>query len=136
MAGTADIKGEYIGQSAPRVRDLFAKARANAPAVLFIDEFETLAGKRDSSQTDSFGKDIVTQMLAEMDGARVSDRPVFVLAATNFPELIDAAMLDRFRQIEIGLPDEAARTEILKGAIRTRAVDPALDIDEISSFAG
>jgi SpoVK/Ycf46/Vps4 family AAA+-type ATPase len=134
MAGTADVKGEYIGQSAPRVRDLFAKARAKAPAVLFIDEFETLAGKRDSSQTDSFGKDIVTQMLAEMDGARVSDRPVFVLAATNFPELIDVAMLDRFRQIEIGLPDESARCEILKGAIRSRSVDPTLDIDEISAL--
>jgi SpoVK/Ycf46/Vps4 family AAA+-type ATPase len=132
-AATADLKAQYVGQSAHLVRQLFAKARASAPCVLFIDEIETVAAKRGSPNADAFTQDIVTEMLAQMDGARTNDRPIIVLAATNLPEQIDAAILNRFTsRIEIALPDEAARKELLIRLIRERPTDPALDVDEIA----
>jgi len=136
LAGTADLKAGYIGQSAGLVRSLFAKARAAAPAVLFIDEIESVVPKRDNAGTDSFSKDIVTEMNEQINGAQNYDRPVFLLAATNFKDQIDDAILNRFTTtIEVPLPDLNARAEIFKGLIRNlKAVDPALNIDEIAAL--
>jgi SpoVK/Ycf46/Vps4 family AAA+-type ATPase len=135
MASTADLKAGYIGQSAHLVRDVFEKARAASPAVLFIDEIETVAAKRGSKLSDSFTQEIVTEMLAQMDGARKNDRSVFVLGATNLPEEIDSAILSRFTsKIEIPPPDESGRREMLKRLLRERSIDPALDIEEISAL--
>ncbi|HEX4269617.1 MAG TPA: AAA family ATPase [Steroidobacteraceae bacterium] len=134
-AGTADLKAGYTGQSAHLVRDLFGRARASAPCVLFIDEIEAVTAKREGAGTDSFTQEIVTEMLQQMDGAAKSDRPVIVLAATNLPERMEKAILDRFTtQIEIPLPDEPARAEILKRLLAERPCDPALDVDEVCAF--
>lgn len=134
-AGTADLKGQYVGQSAHLVRDLFGRARASAPCVLFIDEIEAVAAKREGAGTDSFTQDIVTEMLAQMEGASKSDRPVILLAATNLPERIEPAILNRFTtQIEIPLPDEAARAEILKRLLAEKPCDPSLDVEETCAF--
>ena len=134
-ASTGDLKGQYTGQSGQMVRELFGRARASAPCVLFIDEIESVAAKRTSGDTDSFTKDIVTEMLAQMEGASKSDRPIIVLAATNLPETIDQAILDRFTsKIEIPLPDEAARAEILRRAMAAQPCDPALDVEETAAF--
>ena len=130
---TADLKAQYIGQSAHLVRDLFSRARAAAPCVLFLDEIESVAPKRGTG--DAFTADIVTQMLTEMEGASKAERPVIVLAATNLPEQIDDAIKRRFTfKIEIPLPDEAGRRELLKRFIAERPVDPTLDIEEVSAF--
>ncbi|HET6472704.1 MAG TPA: AAA family ATPase, partial [Pseudomonadales bacterium] len=134
-ASTADIKGQYQGQSPQLVAALFSKARASAPCVLFIDEIETVAGKRGGPKSDSYTQEIVTQMLQEMEGAAKSDRQVFVLAATNLPEEIDSAILSRFTsRIEIPLPDEAARREILKRTIADKPLEEGLDIDEVAAL--
>ncbi len=135
-ATTSDMKGQYVGQSAHLVRDLFAKARSMAPAILFIDEVETVAAKRESAASDQFTKDIVTELLAQMDGVKnYKDRPVFVLAATNLKEQIDSAILSRFTTtIEILLPDETGRCEMFKRLLAERVLDPALDINEISTL--
>ena len=134
-AGTADLKGQYIGQSAHLVRDLFARARASAPCVLFIDEIEAVTAKREGANTDAFTQDIVTEMLKQMEGAAKSDRPVIVLAATNLPERIESAILSRFTtQIEIPLPDEPARAEILKRLLAEKPCDPSLDVEETCAF--
>ena len=134
-AGTADLKGQYTGQSAHLVRDLFSRARASAPCVLFIDEIEAVAAKREGAGTDSFTQDIVTEMLAQMEGAAKSDRPVILLAATNLPERIEPAILNRFTTpIEIPLPDEAARAEILKRLLAEKPCHPSLDVEETCSF--
>ena len=134
-ASTGDLKGQYTGQSGQMVRELFGRARASAPCVLFIDEIESVTAKRSSADTDSFTKDIVTEMLAQMEGASKSDRPVIVLAATNLPETIEQAILDRFTsKIEIPLPDEPARAEILKRLLAERPCDPALDVEDLSAF--
>src|SRR6185437_8460665 len=115
------------------VRDLFGRARAASPCVLFIDEIESVAAKRGTG--DEFTKDIVTQMLAEMEGASNSERPVIVLAATNLPEQIDEAIKRRFTfKIEIPLPDEAGRRELLKRFLAERPLDPTLDIEEVTAF--
>ena len=130
---TADLKGQYVGQSAHLVRDLFSRARAAAPCVLFIDEIESVAAKRGTG--DAFSSDIVTQMLTEMEGAAKAERPVIVLAATNLPEQIDDAIKRRFTfKIEIPLPDEAGRRELLQRFIRERPLDPALDVEEVAAF--
>jgi SpoVK/Ycf46/Vps4 family AAA+-type ATPase len=137
MATTADMKAQYVGQSAHLVRAVFDKARAKAPAVLFIDEVETVAAKRGSPNADAFTQDVVTEMLAQMDGARKYDRPLIVLAATNLVEQIDTAILSRFTsKIEIPLPDAAGRREMLKHFISERAVDPALDVEAVSDELG
>ena len=74
-------------------------------------------------------------MLQQMEGAAKSDRPVIVLAATNLPERMEKAILDRFTtQIEIPLPDEPARAEILKRLLAERPCDPALDVEETCAF--
>jgi SpoVK/Ycf46/Vps4 family AAA+-type ATPase len=133
-AKLADLKAGYTGQSGQNVRAKFAEARAMAPTVLFIDELDGAAAKRGSEGEDKFTKEIVTQMLAEMEGASRSDRPVFVLGATNLPDTIDQAILDRFdTKIEIPPPDEAGRAEILKRVLREKPLEPGLDVDEIAA---
>lgn len=128
---TAEMKGQYIGQSGHMVREVFARARANAPCILFIDEIESLAASRSGGDADRFTKDIVTQMLQEMDGVQKSERHVFVLAATNIPDSIDSAILSRFRnKIEIPLPDVEGRREILRCMLKSRIAEPSFDIDE------
>jgi SpoVK/Ycf46/Vps4 family AAA+-type ATPase len=134
-ATTADLKGQYVGHSAHLVRDLFGRARNRAPCVLFIDEVEAVAAKRGSAQADTFTQEIVTEMLAQMEGAQKSDRPVIVLAATNMPEQIDPAILNRFTsKIEIARPDEAERRELLKRLLTERTLDSALDVEEVTAY--
>jgi SpoVK/Ycf46/Vps4 family AAA+-type ATPase len=132
-AKTADLKAQYLGQSAHLVRDLFNRARASAPCVLFIDEIDSVAVKRGTG--DQFTDEIVAEMLAQMEGAQKTDRPVIVLAATNHKERIDPAILRRFTfEFEIPLPDESARRELLKRFIAERPVDPGMDIEEVAAF--
>jgi len=134
MATTADLKAEYIGQSAHRVREVFGKARAAAPCVLFIDEIESVATKRGSAGADAFTQEIVTQMLQEMEGAKKADRDVFVLAATNRPEDIDDAILNRFgSRIEVPLPDETGRRELLIRLLREQPLDPGMNVEEVAA---
>jgi len=134
-ASTADMKAEYLGQSTHRVKDVFARARASAPCILFIDEIDSVAPKRGGEQADKLTNEIVNQMLQEMDGARQHTQEVFVLGATNLPEQIDPAILSRFTsRIEIPLPDLRARTEILSNLLGERRLEPGLDIEEIAGL--
>ena len=113
-ATTADLKGQYTGESGQRVKDVFERARSQAPCILFIDELDIVAPMR-GSESDAFTKEIVGQLLQELDGIKAQEGDVFVLAASNLPESIDAAVLSRFnRRVEIALPDAAARAAILQ----------------------
>lgn len=133
-ASTADLKAPYIGQSGQRVAEVFARARANAPCILFIDEIETVATDRNSSHADSFTNEIVTQMLQEMDGVQKNERPVFVLAATNIPEAIDSAVMSRLRtKLEIPLPDLACRQALLKQLLSSMPSETSFDLDVASA---
>jgi SpoVK/Ycf46/Vps4 family AAA+-type ATPase len=132
-ATTADLKAGYVGQSGQKVKELFDRARAQSPCILFIDEIETVARKRGSANADAFTGEIVTQMLAEMEGAAKSKRPVFVLAATNLPEEVDSAILSRFsNKIEIPLPDETGRREMLLRLFKERPLEEGFDVEAIA----
>lgn len=110
---SSELKAGWIGQSAAKVSELFEQARGMAPCLVFLDEIDAISPQRGSS--DSFSDDIVAQLLQELDGVKSSSAgKVFLLAATNHPEKIDAAVLSRLdRKIELGLPGQAAREAIL-----------------------
>lgn len=112
-----EILDAYWGATERRIRELFAGARRNAPAVLVFDEFDAIAPVRTSGPTNSshFMASIVAQILTEMDGFR-PDVPILVIGTTNRLELIDPAFLrpSRFQPIAIGLPDRDARLAIAK----------------------
>ena len=134
VANMADLKKGHTGASGQAVRAAFDQARAAAPTVLFIDELDGVAKQRGSENEDTFTRDIVTQLLTEMEGAAKSDRPVVVLGATNLPDTIDLAIRSRFdMKIEIPPPDEEGRREILKRVLREKPLEPGLDVDEIAA---
>jgi cell division protease FtsH len=126
----AEFVESLVGVGAARVRDLFSQVRAAAPAIVFIDEVDA-AGRRRGAGGAVGGTDereqTLNQLLVEMDGFSETDG-IVVLAATNRPDILDPALLrpGRFdRQIEIGRPDLAARTAILRlyAAARPTAAD-------------
>ena len=119
VAGPEIMKSGY-GQSEEKIRDLFAEAAKNAPAIIFIDEIDSVAPKRE--QSGEVERRIVSQLLTVMDGMMDTSR-VFVIGTTNRINSIDPALRrpGRFdREIEIGAPDAAGREEIIR--IHTRAM--------------
>ena len=120
-----------MGVGAARVRDLFAKAKEAAPAIIFIDELDAIGGSRRGafSGADDEREQTLDQILTEMDGFE-SNEAVIVLGATNRPEILDAALLrpGRFdRRVAVPMPDLAGRRKIL--AVHVRGVPLASDVD-------
>ena len=103
----SDLKAEFVGQSAPKVKELFEEARANEPTLIFLDELDTLFPKRDSTiDGDSYTKDITNEFLQQLDGVNTGTQKIYVLGATNRIESIDPAVRSRLGMaIEIGLPE-------------------------------
>ncbi len=135
----------FVGVGAARVRDLFEQARANAPAIIFIDELDAL-GKARGVFPVSGGHDereqTLNQLLVELDGFDPS-AGVVLLAATNRPEILDPALLraGRFdRQVLVDRPDKPGRAAILKVHARKIRLDPSTDLDQVAAitvgFAG
>ncbi len=123
-----EIMGKYYGESEERLRQIFDEAEKNAPSIIFIDEIDSIAPKREEV-TGEVEKRVVAQLLALMDGME-SRGKVVVIAATNRPNAIDQALRrpGRFdREIEIGIPDQKGRLEILQ--IHTRGMPLAEDVD-------
>ena len=124
-----ELFDKYVGESEKGVREIFAKARENAPAVVFFDEIDAIAAQRGSGGNSQVSERVVSQLLTELDGLEALEE-VVVIAATNRPELLDDALTRAGRieaQIPVGEPDEAARREIL--AIHTRDRPVASDVD-------
>ncbi|MCD6369901.1 MAG: CDC48 family AAA ATPase, partial [Thermoplasmata archaeon] len=123
-----EIMSKYYGQSEENLREIFKEAQENAPSIIFIDEIDSIAPKRDEV-TGEVERRVVAQLLALMDGLE-SRGKVVVIGATNRPNALDPALRrpGRFdREIEIGIPDRNARKEILE--IHTRGVPIAEDVD-------
>ena len=123
-----EIMSKFYGESEERLRRIFEEAQANAPAIIFIDEIDSIAPKREEV-VGEVEKRVVAQLLALMDGLKERGK-VIVIGATNRPEALDPALRrpGRFdREIEIPPPDKRARREIL--AVHTRNMPLADDVD-------
>ena len=128
----------FVGVGASRVRDLFENAKKEAPAIVFIDEIDAI-GKSRAANGQMGGNDereqTLNQLLAEMDGFNSDKSPVIVLAATNRPEVLDAALLrpGRFdRQVLVDKPDFQGRIDILKVHITDIKLAKDIDLKEVA----
>ena len=128
-----EIMGKHYGESEERIREIFTQAEENAPSIVFIDEIDSIAPKRDEVSGE-LEKRIVSQLLTLMDGMK-SRGNVVVIAATNRPDSIDPALRrpGRFdREIEIGIPDDEGRFDILSIHTRGMPIDEKVDLKQIS----
>lgn len=128
----------FVGVGASRVRDLFENAKKEAPAIVFIDEIDAI-GKSRAAGAMMGGNDereqTLNQLLAEMDGFGTEASPVIVLAATNRPEILDAALLrpGRFdRQVLVDKPDFKGRCDILKVHMKDVKISPEVKLEDIA----
>lgn len=128
-----EIIGKFYGESEERLRELFKQAEENAPSIVFIDEIDSIAPKREEV-TGEVEKRVVSQLLTLMDGMN-SRGKVVVIAATNRPDSIDPALRrpGRFdREIEIGIPDQAGRKEILDIHTRGMPLDGRVNLGQVA----
>ena len=126
--GGPEIMSKFYGESEERLREVFKEAEENAPSIIFIDEIDSIAPKREEV-TGDVEKRVVSQLLTLMDGIKSRGKLV-VIGATNRPNAIDPALRrpGRFdREIEIGIPDEQGRMDILQ--IHTRGMPLTEDVD-------
>ena len=135
----------FVGVGASRVRDLFRQAKEKAPCIIFIDEIDAVGRQRGAGigGGNDEREQTLNQLLTEMDGFASKDKPVIVLAATNQPEVLDAALLrpGRFdRQVLVDRPDLSGRKTILEIYAKKVKLAEGVDLDRIaqatSGFAG
>ncbi len=126
----------FVGVGASRVRDLFSKAKKNAPSIIFIDEIDAVAHKRDArGGAGREDEQTLNQILVEMDGFD-NDSGVIVIAATNRVDMLDKALLrpGRFdRHVNVTLPERKDRIEILKVHFKNKPIDDSVDLDSLAA---
>jgi len=132
----SDFMEMFVGVGASRVRDLFAEAKKNAPAIIFIDELDSIGRKRNmgSSGAQEEREQTLNQLLSEMDGFSANSG-VIVLGATNRPEILDPALLraGRFdRRVTVDLPSLKEREEILQTHARNKPLAPSVHLGDIA----
>jgi ATP-dependent metalloprotease len=124
----------YVGVGAKRVRELFNAAKAKSPAIVFIDELDAIGGKRNARDA-AYVKQTLNQLLTELDGFE-QNSGVIILAATNFPEMLDKALTrpGRFdRNVVVGLPDVRGRMAILKHHMKNVLAGPDVDLETLAA---
>ncbi len=125
-----ELLSKWVGESEKGVREVFRKAKQASPTVIFFDEIDAIASARSGNDTDSgVTKRVVNQLLTEMDGLEELE-DVAIIAATNRPDILDTGLMrpGRFdRHIEVGQPDEEARTSIFE--VHTKDMPLAKDVD-------
>ncbi|MDD1716102.1 MAG: AAA family ATPase, partial [Methanolinea sp.] len=128
-----EIMSKYYGESEGKLREVFDEAQENAPAIIFLDEIDSIAPKREDTKGE-VERRVVAQLLSLMDGLKARGQ-VIVIAATNLPDAIDPALRrgGRFdREIEIGIPDKKGRMEIFQ--VHSRGV-PLTDDVKLERYA-
>jgi len=129
-----EIMSKFYGESEARVREIFKEAREKAPSIVFIDEIDSIAPKREEV-TGEVERRVVSQLLALMDGLEARGK-VIVIAATNRPNAIDPALRrpGRFdREVEIKVPNKKGRSEILQIHTRHMPLTPDVDLERLSA---
>jgi len=131
-----ELLNKFVGESEKGVREVFSKARENAPTVVFFDEIDSIAGERGGGTTDSgVGERVVSQLLTELDGIEDMEN-VVVVATTNRPDLIDNALLRPGRldrHVHVPVPDEEARRAIFQVHTRNKPLADGVDLDDLAS---
>jgi len=130
-----EIIGKYYGESEERLRETFRNAEENAPSIIFIDEIDAIAPKREEA-TGEVERRVVAQFLTLLDGLKARGQ-IVVIGATNRIDAIDPALRrpGRFdREIEIGVPNKEGRKEILEIHTRGMPLSPDVDLDELASL--
>jgi len=130
-----ELLNKFVGESEKGVREVFSKARENAPTIVFFDEIDSIATERGKNSGDSgVGERVVSQLLTELDGLE-SLEDVVVIATTNRPDLIDSALLRPGRldrHVHVPVPDEEARRKILEVHTRNKPLADDVDLDAIA----
>ena len=130
-----ELLNKYVGESEKGVREIFSKARENAPSIVFFDEIDSIATERGSGSDSNVTERVVSQLLSELDGIEDMEN-VVVIATTNRPDLIDNALLrpGRFeRHVHVPVPDEAARRRIFDVHTRGKPITDSVDLDWLAS---
>ncbi|QSG09540.1 CDC48 family AAA ATPase [Halapricum desulfuricans] len=131
-----ELLNKYVGESEKGVREVFEKARSNAPTVVFFDEIDSIAGERGQGMGDSgVGERVVSQLLTELDGIEDLE-DVVVVATTNRPDLIDPALLRPGRldrHVHVPVPDEEARRKIFEVHTQDKPLAEDVDLDELAA---
>jgi cell division protease FtsH len=132
----SDFMEMFVSVGAARVRDLFQTARKQAPAIIFVDEIDSIGRKRGAGLGGGHDEreQTLNQMLSEMDGFEATEG-IVMMAATNRPDILDPALLrpGRFdRQIMVPLPTQDERVEILKVHMRDKKMDPDVDVNVVA----
>uniref|UniRef100_A0A8D2ZY16 ATP-dependent zinc metalloprotease YME1L1 n=1 Tax=Scophthalmus maximus TaxID=52904 RepID=A0A8D2ZY16_SCOMX len=133
-ASGSEFDEMFVGVGAGRIRNLFKEAKANAPCVIFIDELDSVGGKRIESPMHPYSRQTINQLLAEMDGFKPNEG-VIVIGATNFAEALDNALVRPGRfdmQVTVPRPDVKGRTEILNWYLSKIKVDTAVEAEIIA----
>jgi transitional endoplasmic reticulum ATPase len=130
-----ELLNKYVGESEKGVREVFEKARSNAPTVVFFDEIDSIAGERGRRMGDSgVGERVVSQLLTELDGLEELE-DVVVVATTNRPDLIDSALLRPGRldrHVHVPVPDEEARRKIFDVHTQHKPLADDVDLDALA----
>jgi transitional endoplasmic reticulum ATPase len=133
----AQVLSKWVGESEKAVRELFRRARMVAPCIVFIDEVDAIAPSRGGEEGHKVTERVVDTLLTEMDGLK-SLKNVVVIAATNRPDMLDAALMraGRFdRSIEVGLPDEKARLQIFKIHTKKMPLESTVKLEELAKMS-
>lgn len=129
----ASLKSRYVNATQENIAKMFKEAEEKAPTMIFIDEMNELVPNRDGNNVHEMSKSAVNEMLAQMD--RTGEKGVFVIGATNYPNMIDPAILRAGRldkKYYIGVPDKEARAALFKLYLEKRPYDFGLDYQELA----
>ncbi|MHA1718406.1 MAG: AAA family ATPase [Promethearchaeota archaeon] len=137
-ADSASLVSKWLGESEKLLKTLFKVARLDAPSLIFMDEVDSLAGKRGGGNEGGGERRIKTQFLQEMQGVKSGgDKLVTLMGATNLPWDIDSAVLRRFeKKIYCGLPTKEGRSKIFELCTKEVEMDETVDFDELGEITG
>ena len=133
----SELRSKWQGESAERIRSLFSKAREAGPCLIFFDEIDAAAPSRRGHEWSGESDAMVNQLLCELDGIQSSDG-IFVVGATNMPDLLDSALMRPGRldyRILISLPDPSARQAIFAVHLAAKPPIPEIDLVELASLS-
>ena len=131
----ATLKSRYVNATQENIANMFKEAEENAPTVIFIDEMNELVPNRDDGNVHEMSRSAVNEMLAQMD--RTGEKGVFIIGATNYPNMIDPAILRAGRldrKYYIGVPDAEARMALFKLYLKARPYDFGLDYHQLANM--